>query len=356
MHFDLKLNKSQVKKLTQSLKTAEQLGDFSAVKRHMAILGYSNTASFQQIAIMLQVSVQAIRDWVKGYLSDGLKRLKGAKSPGRPSKLTKAQKKELTQLITKGPSACGFPGACWRTPMIQHLIKEKFGVFYSVIYLSGLLKSMGFSFQKAAFVASKRDKEKRAEWLQTTWPEILKLAQNKNASILFGDEASFPQWGSLNYTWAPVGQQPVVQTSGSRRGYKVFGLIEYFTGAFYSKGHEGKLNGESYSEFLLEVLKKTRKHLILIQDGAPYHKGKHMNEFFKKHADRITVYNLPAYSPDYNPIEKLWKKIKQAGTHLQYFPTFESLICKVTDMLGLFGNFKKEVLSLFGFYQELAVA
>jgi len=58
-------------------------------------------------------------------------------------------------------------------------------------------------------------------------------------------------------------------------------------------------------------MSKTRKHIILIQDGAKYHTSKAMKEFFAKRADRITVYNLPSYPPDYNPIEKLWKKIKE---------------------------------------------
>ena len=92
---------------------------------------------------------------------------------------------------------------------------------------------MGFSYQKAKFVADHKDPEKRKLWLEQKWPEILKLAEKKNAYILFGDEASFPQWGSLSYTWAKRGQQPVVKTSGKRRGYKVFGLIDYFSGCFF---------------------------------------------------------------------------------------------------------------------------
>lgn len=356
MHFDLNLSKRQVTILKQRTEDAEYRGNLPEMKRHMAILGYYYNKSFEQVAAVLQVSIQAVRDWIKQYFVVGLDGLKSKKSPGRPSKLTKAQKKQLSKMIVEGPAACGFPGACWRAPMIQHLIQNKFGVFYSVIYLSELLKNMGFSFQKAKFVAAKKDEEKRAEWLKKKWPEILQLSKKKNASILFGDEASFPQWGTLNYTWAPIGQQPVVQTSGNRKSYKVFGLIEYFTGNFYSKGHEGRLDSESYMEFLLEVLSKTRKHLILIQDGAPYHDSAVMKGFFKKHADRITVFQLPSYSPDYNPIEKLWKKVKQAGTHLHYFPTFDCLVNKVEDMLQLFGDVKKEVLALFGFYRELTVS
>ena len=79
-----------------------------------------------------------------------------------------------------------------------------------------------------------------------------------------------------------------------------------------------------------------------------------MNEFFEAHKDRLTVYNLPAYSPDYNPIEKLWKKVKERGTHIHYFPTFEALKDKVEEVLLYFENTKQEVLVLFGLYREAA--
>jgi transposase len=279
--------------------------------------------------------------------------LKSQKGPGRKPKLTKSQRKELDKLITEGPAASGFPGACWRSPMIQQLILKKFGVFYAVAYIAQLLKNMGFSFQKAKFVSDHKDTAKRKEWLEKKWPEILKLAKEKSAHILFGDEASFPQWGSLTYTWAKKGQQPIVKTSGIRKGYKVFGLIDYFTGHFFCKGHEGRFNSESYASFLKEVMSQTKKHIILIQDGARYHTSKAMKKFFAQHSNRITVYQLPSYSPDYNPIEKLWKKIKEKEIHLHYFPNFDSLKNKVEEALLHFKDLQNEILSLFVFYNEL---
>jgi hypothetical protein len=83
-----------------------------------------------------------------------------------------------------------------------------------------------------------------------------RLAQRKNAYLLFGDEASFPQWGSLSYTWAKKGQQPVIETSGKRRGYKVFGLIDYFTGRFFFKCQEERLNSDTYVAYLQDVLRQ----------------------------------------------------------------------------------------------------
>ena len=325
-------------------------------KRIMAILAIGDGVIYSVIATTLNVCEESIRLWLNAFLLKGVQGLKAKKPSGKPPKLTKSQKKELDKIITEGPIKAGFPGACWRSPMIQYLIYERFGVQYSVHYISQLLKNMGFSYQKAKFVADHKDPEKRKKWLEEKWPEITKLAEEKNACILFGDESSFPQWGSLTYTWAKKGQQPVVQTSGIRKGYKVFGLIDYFSGRFFCKGHDkGRLNSESYEAFLTEVLSKTRRHIILIQDGASYHTSKAMKNFFDRKAYRLTVYDLPSYSPDYNPIEKLWKKIKQKEIHLQYFPTFDSLKNKVQEALLHFQDLKNEVLSLFGFYKNLAV-
>lgn len=296
------------------LEKTQNNGNLRLAKRIMAVLAVIDGTLYSTIAGTLKISEESIRLWVNAFLLKGVKSFNYKKTLGKPSKLTKTQRKQLDQLISQGPQKSGFPGACWRSPMIQWLIYEKFGVEYSVYYIPQLLKNMGFSYQKAKFVADHKDPEKRKEWLEQKWPEILKLAEKMNAYILFGDEASFPQWGSLTYTWAKKGQQPVVKTSGNRRGYKVFGLIDYFSGRFFCKGHDkGRLNSASYESFLSGVLSKTRKHIILIQDGASYHTSKAMKQFFAKKANRITVYDLPSYSPDYNPIEKL-------GSHISYVP------------------------------------
>src|SRR5215510_14977114 len=84
---------------------------------------------------------------------------------------------------------------------------------------------LGFSFQKARLVSDPLDAARRHAWLQEEWPTILRAARRRNGLILFEDEASFAQWGSLSYTWARRGQQPEVKTSGKRKGYKVFGAI-----------------------------------------------------------------------------------------------------------------------------------
>jgi hypothetical protein len=74
--------------------------------------------------------------------------------------------------------------------MIQQRIDDRCGVLSNVFYIAQLLKNLGFSFQKAAFVSDHLDEQKRAEWRPKTGPKLLRTAQRKQALLLFGDEAS----------------------------------------------------------------------------------------------------------------------------------------------------------------------
>jgi transposase len=344
------------KEVERQLKTAQHLGNLRQVKYLLAILAVLDGQSCAQVAGVLRVHEKTVATWVGVFCCYGIKGAPRQKPTGRPPKLTPTQKAELATLLDEGPVKAGFSGACWRSPMIQQMIYDRFGVFYNVFYIAQLLKNLGFSFQKAAFVSDHLDEDKRKAWRTTTWPQILRLAKARKALLLFGDEASFPQWGTLTYTWARRGQQPQVKTCGKRKGYKVFGLIEYFTGRLCYQGQEGRLNSAAYMAFLTRVLAQTTQPIILIQDGAKYHTSAETKAFFTQQAARLQVFQLPTYSPDYNPIEKLWKKIKQHDTHLHYFPTFEVLTNKVEQALLKFTNTPEEILALCSLPTELAQA
>jgi transposase len=181
---------------------------------------------------------------------------------------------------------------------------------------------------------------------------ILRAAQRRKGLILFEDEARCAQWGSFSYTWARRGQQPEVTTSGKRKGSKVFGAIEYFSGRLFSQGIEGRFASDSYQAFLRTILAHTTAHLFLIHDGARYHTSQATTQFLAQHAERITVHPLPSYSPDYNPIAYLWKKTKKRATHNQYFKEFALLTVSVEKALAYFATHPETVLGLLGRYCE----
>jgi len=271
---------------------------------------------------------------------------------GRRPKFTPKQQQRLVEILEAGPLVVGCETACWDAVLIRVLIWREFGVLSNRQYVCTLLHNLGFSFQKARFVSDHLDTVKRLVWLEQKWPTIVRAAKRRRGLILFEDEASFAQWGSLSYTWARRGQQPEVPTSGKRKGYKVFGAIAYFSGRLFAQGLEGRFHSESYQAFFQMILAQTTQHLFLIHDGARYHTSASTQAFLVVQSDRMTAEPLPSYSPDDNPIEYLWKKTKKRATHNKYFKEFAALTVSVEKALAYFATHPDTVLGLFGLYCE----
>jgi transposase len=348
--------KETVKQLQQELQKAYTAGDVRLVRRITVLINIAQGCVLAVVLATWDITRQTAYNWLEAFVEYRWESLSYRKPAGRPGRLTKKQKQELYETVKAGPEAAGYETGCWTTCLIQDWIYKHCGVLYSRFYVAELLHNLGLSYQKAHFVSDHLDEDKRRTWMQNAWSRILAWAKQNSVPIFFGDEVSFAQWGSLAYTWAPKGKQPIVKTSGIRKGYKVFGMIEFFSGQFFYQGIEGRFNSESYRAFLEEVLKKVPGKIILIQDGAKYHTCQATLEFFEQHEKHLIVYQLPSYSPDYNPIEYLWKKAKGKATHNRYFEEFAKLIHSVETALAALATETEEILRLMGVYtkQELA--
>jgi len=349
----IQLSHATVKALSSRLQHAYRCDDVRLVRRTTVLIDL--LVHHVPMAVLCErwgLSSSCLYDWQRAFLLHGLESVRYRHGGGRRPKLTPKQKQRLVELLEAGPLVVGCETACWDAVLIRVLIWREFGVLYNRQYVCTLLHNLGFSFQKARFVSDHLDTVKRLVWLEQKWPTILRAAKRRRGLILFEDEASFAQWGSLSYTWARRGQQPEVPTSGKRKGDKVFGAIAYFSGRLFSQGLEGRFNSESYQAFLHMILAQTTQHLFLIHDGARYHTSASTQAFLVVHSERITAEPLPSYSPDYNPIEYLWKKTKKRATHNKYFKEFAALTVSVEKALAYFATHPDTVLDLFGRYCE----
>jgi transposase len=350
VNIRIRMGQSIVKRLNEQLASAFRRGELRLVKRITGLLLVAKQEPVAEVAKAVEMAETTVYRWVRAYVLDGETSLRYRSSPGRPAKLNPGQKRRLCDLVKAGPEAAGYATGCWNSTLIQDLILREFGVLYHVHYVAELLGNLGFSYQKARFISDHLDEAARQQWRAQSWPAIVRQARQRGALLLFGDEASFAQWGSLGYTWALIGQQPLVKTTGKRKAYKVFGLIDYFSGRLFTHGSTARFTAESYCAFLATVLAQTHQPIILIHDGARYHTAKKTRAFLTDQAQRLQVYQLPSYSPDYNPIEHLWRTLKRKRTHNRYFPTFDDLSRAVEDALAHFHAHPLEVKQLMGAY------
>jgi transposase len=353
MSIRIQLSSATVKALQSHLQHAYRKDEVRLVRRTTVLLDL--LGHHVPVAVLCErwgLSPACLYDWQKAFLLRGLDSFVSRHGGGRRPKLTPRQKHRLLAFLDAGPLVVGCETACWHSVLIRVLIWREFGGLYNRHDVCTLLHNLGCSFQQARCVSDHLDAAKRLAWLQDKWPAIFRAAKRRGGLILFEDEASFAQWGALSYPWARRGHQPEVPTSGKRKGYKVFGAIEYFSGRLFSQGVEGRFTSDSDQAFLPQLLAQTTAHLFLMHDGARYHTSASTQAFLAAHSARITAHPLPSYSPDYNPIAYLWKKTKQRATHNKYFKEFAALTVSVEKALAYFATPPETVLGLFGRYGE----
>ncbi len=350
MNFKIHFTTPTLSVLSQCWQAALKAGQSQLLKRISALQLLADQLAPVVIAQRLGVALSTVYEWLKAFMQHGVASLKYGPKSGRKAKLDGTQLVTLKQKLIAGPNESGYSSGLWNGALVAALIEREFGQHFHPRYVPSLLGKLGFSYQKARFKSDHLDPLRRAEWLEKEWPQLVKAAREQKALLLFGDEASFAQWGSLSYTWAVRGQQPVVATTGIRKAYKVFGLLDYFTGQLFYTGHTQRFNAASYCEFLSSVLAQTpsTQKVMVVQDGARYHTARATKEFIAAHSERLSVYQLPSYSPDYNPIEHLWRRIKRKATHNRYFESFEALIASVETALDDLVAKPEEVLALAG--------
>jgi len=174
------------------------------------------------------------------------------------------------------------------------------------------------------------------------------LAKEKDVELWSLDECHFQQHGSRCSMWIPPeDKDPIVMHAPTRKSMSLFGAVNLYSGKLVHMTAP-IFNAISFGEFLSKLIKrKTRnKKMLVILDNARYHHAVMLHPWLKKHQRNIALIFLPPYSPDLNPIERVWKLTRRVCTHNQYFPELKILIEKVSCRLNKWGMPNNELQKL----------
>lgn len=101
--------------------------------------------------------------------------------------------------------------------------------------------------------------------------------------------------------------------------------MELWRCRFHYQADSG-FNASTYLSFLKQLARRYRRQgAILIQDNASYHKDQDVWGWFASNRAWLEVHQLPPYSPEFNPTEKLWLYTRKNGTHNRYFASTTDL-------------------------------
>lgn len=279
--------------------------------RIRAVLRVEAGESTEAVIEALGFHRACIYDWIAKYREGGLEALKAKPLDGRPPKLKGRQIDKLYKIITtKNPLQLNFSFALWTREMVRELIREKFAVKLSDVSVGRLLRKMGLSPQKPLRRAYQRDEEKVNTWKEVAFPEIKKLAKKQNAAIYFGDESSIRSDYHCGTTWAPIGETPVIETTGARYSINLISAVTA-SGGMRFMTINGKMNADKFIAFLQRLIYNATKNIFLILDGHPVHKSKKVRAFVESTRGGLRLFILPPYSPNLNPDEWVWGWLKR---------------------------------------------
>jgi transposase len=341
-------NKNKIKELRNAIKAFKKNGDVDMVIRIKAIIAYLTNKPVEKIADYYDVSIRTVRRWIKDYERNGIDGLIIKARTGRPPKLNQDELDKLKMMITKEQ------GRVWVARHIYQLIVTLFSSVYSVKYIPELLRKIELSYHKAVHYLVKRNEEKRSTWIQERLPKIYEDHIKEGWRIFFQDEVGFQTEGTLAYSWGPIGEDIVVKNYGRHGRVNLMGVYEVGSGEFFYRTTFLRGNALRFKRFLCCLKRKFRSDKILIiADNASFHKAKWFTKWWQG-LNWLRIEFLPAYSPDFNPIERLWKWIKKEYVHNQCWLSKEKLREYLEEKLSgmienkeqYIGTMKKELLRL----------
>lgn len=246
--------------------------------------------------------VQRVRERGEG----GLYRQPGS---GRPRKLQELSEEELRRIVLRPASYFGFETDLWTVRRLRRVIRDEFQIVLSKNTVWRRLRDAGLTYQKPEREYFEMDEALRERWLRIEVPKIRKTIRQFRAILYFEDESNVSLTAFLGKTWAPCGETPRVRVTGARGGVAAMSAISR-GGQLVFRLHTKRIASAEVIAFLGQMLKHhPHRHLVVVMDQAPPHVSKATREYIEAQP-RLHVFNLPTYSPDWNPDEKVWNHLK----------------------------------------------
>jgi len=285
--------------------------------RIKAVLLHVEGWSQLQIAQALRIRPETIHDHLKDYADS--KKLK-PENGGKASQLSP----EKTELLIQHLETETY----LKVRDIVAYVKATYDVKFTISGMVKWLKRNGFSYKKPKATPAKADPVKQAEFIEE-YNNLLNTTP-ENEPIEFGDGVHPTMATKVTYGWIRKGKDydKEIKTTASRTRMNLMGSINLESMQVTIGSHEtidSLALEEHFKALRLKYPKAPKIHLIL--DRGSYNTSKETREAAKKHG--IILHFLPPYSPNLNPIERLWKVMNEHVRNNVFFESAQAFKEKV---------------------------
>jgi transposase len=291
--------------------------------------------SAEQVAEVLQVDTNTVRNHFKRYREGGVKALGHVAYRGSESMLDEEQLAILdvhlqTHLYETAKA-------------IAHWVEETFGVSYTESGMTALLHRLDYVYKKPKLTPGKADAKAQKAFLEEY--EKLKETKDEGDPLYFMD-AVHPQHNPvLACGWIKRGEDREVRSNTGRRRVNINGAIDLERLEPVVR-FDDTINGDSTIALFkqLEQLHLAAAWIYVICDNARYYHSKAVKQYLKD--SRIKLVFLPPYAPNLNLIERLWKFFKKKILYNRYYASFDEFRTACEEFFSNPRKYHRELRSL----------
>src|SRR4051794_2678879 len=315
-----------------------QAQDRRVFQRLSAALSSDDGRTREEIAALVGVSTRQVGQWLRIFRNKGLEPVCTLHYRGDPGRLRPAQVQRLKQEIAKG--------VFHNAEQVRTWVEATFGVAYSLSGLKDLLRRIGASYHKVSGFFWKADVEEQKKFVRKHRRHKREAGPTTRRDFV---GACHPVWGGdlLYSCWLLVGQRFYVGVGNGRKRLNILG-------AYSPDDHDyvdlrltkENITGEQFVK-LLEALRAKHpdtEKFVLYLDNARYYSKPCVKEWLANHRE-FRLVPLPAYSPNLNLIERLWKFLRKKALS-RWHKTSEEMQTAVAEVLDRLGDYRDELATL----------
>src|SRR3982750_4027860 len=331
----IQLTPQQRKDISERRRQAQ---DRRIFQRLSAVLWSDDGRSREEIAELLGVSTRQVGQWLRIFRNKGLDELGTSHYQGDPGRLLPAQVERLKQEIATG--------AFHNAEQVRTWVLDTLGVAYSISGIKDLLRRIGASYHKVSGFFWKADVEEQKKFVRKHRRHKREAGPTTRRYFV---DACHPVWGvDLLYScWLLAGQRFYVGVGNGRKRLNILGAYSPDDHDYVDlRLTEENITGEQFVK-LLEALRARHpdaEKFLLYLATAPYYSKPCVKEWLKAHR-RFRLVPLPAYSPNLNLIERLWKFLRKKALN-RWHVTFEGMQAAVAGVLDRLGEYRDELATL----------
>lgn len=181
--------------------------------------------------------------------------------------------------------------------------------------------------------------------------EIIETIESSDDSVLYAQDETYIRTESTNRRiWSPIGISPILECNATHKGINAIGATEILKNfdtvidIYHSQKSITSVEIKAFLEHLLEI--NPGKKVYIVWDNARIHTSSLIQDYLALNNDRLFTINLPTYSPDMNPQENLWNRLKALLFRPSARCCIEELMSDIFDIYSEFNSDFNQICSL----------